>query len=131
MPERTRFATLLAFLLIGIGAWRVYAVVGAAPLVGYANQFDMRRTSACVGLWPDVPPAARLEAHPEAPFTRYVRGERRPDECYWSSELLFVAPVAATMHVDETIDLRVIGAIKAAALIAVALSIGAALRRRP
>jgi hypothetical protein len=131
MPDRTRYATWIAFVLIAIGAWRVLAVVSATPLLGYANQFDMRRISACVGLWPDVPPAARLEAHPEAPFTRYVRGERRPDECYWSSELLFVAPVAATMHVDQTIDLRVIGAIKAGALILVALSIGAALRRRP
>src|SRR6266480_4398775 len=67
MPERTRYATLLAFVLIGIGAWRVYAVVGAAPVLGYANQFDMGRISACVGLWPDLSPAARLQAHPEAP----------------------------------------------------------------
>jgi hypothetical protein len=131
MPERTRFATLLAFVLIGIGAWRVYAVVDATPLLGYANQFDMRRISACVGLWPDLPPAARLQAHPEAPITRYVRGERRPDECYWSSELLFVAPVAATLAEGETIDLRVIGAIKAATLIVVAFALGAMLRRRP
>jgi hypothetical protein len=85
MPERTRFATLLAFVLISIGALRVFAVVGATPLLGYANQFDMRRISACVGLWPDLPPAARLQAHPEAPIARYVRAERRPDECYWSS----------------------------------------------
>jgi hypothetical protein len=131
MPERTRFATLLAFVLIGVGAWRVYAVVGAAPLLGYANQFDMRRISACVGLWPDVPPAARLQAHPEAPIARYVRGERRPDECYWSSELLFAAPVAATLAEGETVDLRVIGAIKAATLVVVAFALGAVLRRRP
>ncbi|HWZ74376.1 MAG TPA: hypothetical protein VN326_23230 [Casimicrobiaceae bacterium] len=122
---------MLAFVLIGIGAWRVYAVVGAAPLLGYANQFDMRRISACVGLWPDLPPAARLQAHPEAPIARYVRGERRPDECYWSSELLFVAPVAATLAEGETVDLRVIGAIKAAALVVVAFALGAMLRQRP
>ena len=131
MPERTRFATLLAFVLIGIGAWRVSAVVGADPLLGYANQFDMRRISACVGLWPDVPPAARLQAHPEGPISRYVRGERRPDECYWSSELLFVAPVAAILSEGETIDLRVIGSIKAAALIATAFALGVMLWRRP
>ena len=131
MPERTRFATLLAFVLIGIGALRVYAVVGATPLLGYANQFDMRRISACVGLWPELPPAARLQAHPEAPIARYVRGERRPDECYWSSEILFVAPVAATLAEGETVDLRVIGAIKAATLIVIAFALGAMLRRRP
>jgi Bacterial Ig domain len=131
MPERTRFATLLAFVLIGIGALRVYAVVDATPLLGYANQFDMRRISACVGLWPDLPPAARLQAHPEAPIRRYVRGERRPDECYWSSELLFVAPVAAILADGETVDLRVIGAIKAVTLIVIAFALGAMLRRRP
>ena len=131
MPERTRFATLLAFILIGIGSLRVFAVVSATPLLGYANQFDMRRISACVGLWPDLPPAARLQAHPEAPIARYVRGERRPDECYWSSELLFVAPVAATLAESETVDLRVIGAIKAVTLIVIAFALGAMLRRRP
>jgi hypothetical protein len=131
MPERTRFATLLAFVLIAIGAVRVYAVVGAAPVLGYANQFDMRRTSACVGLWPDVPEASRLQAHPEAPIARYVRGERRPDECYWSSELLFVAPVAATLAAGETVELHVIGFAKALALIAVAFALGAVLWRRP
>jgi hypothetical protein len=130
MPERTRFATLLAFVLIGIGALRVYAVVGATPLLGYANQFDMRRISACVGLWPDLPPAARLQAHPEAPIARYVRGERRPDECYWSSELLFVAPVAAILAQGETVDLRAIGAIKAVTLIVIAFALGAMLRRQ-
>ena len=122
---------MLAFVLIGIGAWRVYAVVGAAPLLGYANQYDMRRISACVGLWPDVPPAARLQAHPEAPIARYVRGEREPAECYWSSELLFVAPVAASLAVGETVDLRVIGAIKAVTLIVIAFALGAMLRRWP
>jgi len=122
---------LLAFVLIGIGAWRVYAVVGAAPLLGYANQYDMRRISACVGLWPDVPPAARLQAHPEAPIARYVRGEREPAECYWSSELLFVAPVAATLAEGETVDLRVVGAIKAVTLIVIAFALGTMLRRWP
>lgn len=131
MPERIRFATLLAFVLIGIGAWRVCAVVGATPLLGYANQFDMRRTSACVGLWPDVPMDARLQAHPEAPIARYVRAERRPDDCYWSSELLFVAPAAASLAAGETVDLRVIGAIKGTALVLVAVGFGAMLRRRP
>ena len=131
MPDRTRFATLLAFLLIGIGACRVFAVVGATPLLGYANQFDMRRISACVGLWPDVPSAERLQAHPEAPLARFIRGERRPDECYGSSELLFVAPVAALLAPGDTIDLRVVGAIKAIALVAIAFALAIMLRQRP
>jgi Na+-translocating ferredoxin:NAD+ oxidoreductase RnfA subunit len=131
MPERIRFATLLAFALIVLGACRVYVVVAATPLLGYANQFDMRRTSACVGLWPDIGRDAQLQAHPEAPISRYVRGERRRFDCYWSSELLFVAPVAATLSPGETVDLRVIGAIKGTALVLVAIGLAMTLRRRP
>ena len=59
------------------------------PVLGYANQFDMGRTSACLALWPALPEPARYEAHREAPIGRYVDGERRPDECYVSSELIF------------------------------------------
>ena len=128
MPERSRFVALLVVLLIAAGAWRLFAVVGATPLLGYANQFDMRRTSACVGLWPDLPPPAQLDAHPQAPLARYVRGERRPDECYPSSELLFVAPVAAIVSPGEVIDLRRIGAVKAVLLVALALLLAALLR---
>jgi hypothetical protein len=106
-------------------------VVGAAPVLGYANQFDMGRTSACIGLWPDVPPEARLQAHAEAPIATYVRDERHPQYCYWSSELLFVAPVAALMSVGDKIDLRVVGAVKGLALVLVALALGAMLRARP
>lgn len=134
MPERTQRATWaawLAFLLIAIGACRIAAVVGATPLLGYANQFDMRRISACVGLWPDAPAVARLEAHPEAPVSRYIRGERRPDECYWSSELLFVAPLVASMSDGEIADLRFVGALKAVTLVAVAIALGVLFRRRP
>ncbi len=131
MPERIRFATLLAFVLIVVGALRVYAVVSAAPVLGYANQFDMGRTSACVGLWPDVVPAARLQAHPEAPIATYVRDERHPQDCYWSSELLFVAPVAALMSVGDKIDLRIIGAVKGSALVLIAFALGVMLRNRP
>jgi hypothetical protein len=131
MPERIRFATLLAFVLIAVGALRVHAVVGAAPMLGYANQFDMGRTSACIGLWPDIPMEARLRAHPEAPIATYVRDERHPQDCYWSSELLFVAPVAALMGVGDKLDLRVVGAVKGVALVAIALAFGAMLRNRP
>ena len=131
MPERIRFATLLAFVLIGIGALRVYAVVGAVPVLGYANQFDMGRTSACVGLWPDVPAMERLHAHPEAPIATYVRDERHPQDCYWSSELLFVAPLAALMSVGDTIDLRVVGAVKGSVLVLIAVAFGVMLRMRP
>jgi hypothetical protein len=124
-------ARLAALILIALGAWRIAVVVGASPMLGYANQFDMGRTSACFGLWPDLPAPARYEAHPPAPIAQYVRGEARPAECYPSSELAFVATALAIAPRDAPVDLRIVGAIKGAALILLAIGLGVALKRRP
>jgi hypothetical protein len=131
MPERIRFVALLAVALIVVGAWRLAAVVGAAPMLGYANQFDMARTSACVGLWPDLPAPARFEAHPQAPLSRYVRRDDPSDECYLSSVLVFVAPAVLFVAPGHPVDLRWIGALKAASLVGLALALTALFRRRP
>ncbi len=123
-------ARLAALLLLALGVWRIAVVVAASPMLGYANQFDMGRTSACFGLWPDLPEPARYEAHPQAPIARYVRGEQRPAECYRSSELALVAVALAIAPRDGPVDLRLVGAVKGAALILVALGLDAALKRR-
>jgi hypothetical protein len=131
MPDRSRLVAIVVVVLIAAGAWRLAAIVDATPLLGYANQYDMGRTSACVGLWPDLPAPSRFEAHPQSPIARYVRGERRPDECYPSSELLFVAPAAAIVAPGGKVDLRFVGAIEAALLVALALALAVLLRARP
>ena len=61
-----RLALLLAVLLLIAGAARIGWMAGHQPLLGYANQFDMGRTSACFGLWPNLPEPARYQAHREA-----------------------------------------------------------------
>ena len=132
MPERWgAVARLATLLLLTIGAWRIAVVVAASPMLGYANQFDMGRTSACFGLWPDLPEPARYEAHPQAPIARYVRGESRPAECYLSSELAFVSAALAIAPRDGAVDLRIVGAVKGTMLVLVALGLDAALKRRP
>lgn len=131
MPERSRFVAPLVIVLIAAGAWRLFAIVGSTPILGYANQYDMGRTSACVGLWPDLPPPTRFQAHPQAPVARYIRGDRHPNECYPSSELLFIAPVAAILAPGATIDIRWIGAAKAVLLVALSLSLAVVLRGQP
>lgn len=131
MPERAAaVARLAALLLLALGAWRIAVVVGASPMLGYANQFDMGRTSACFGLWPDLPEPARYEAHPQAPMASYVRGQPRPAECYRSSELAFVAVALAIALRDGPVDLRLVGAVKAAVLVVTALALDAVLKRR-
>ena len=120
MPERSRFVALLTVALIIAGAWRLYAIVGATPMLGYANQFDMARISACVGLWPDLPAPARFEAHPQAPLSRYVRRDDASDECYFSSELASVAPAVMATPVGKPVDFRRAGKFKATMLFVVA-----------
>ncbi|MGH8799438.1 MAG: hypothetical protein ACREX7_04280, partial [Casimicrobiaceae bacterium] len=130
MPQRARVvARIAALLLIVLGAWRIAVIVGASPMLGYANQFDMGRTSACFGVWPDLPEPARYRAHPQAPIAGYVRGERRPAECYPSSELAFVAAALAIAPRDGPIDLRLVGAVKGGLLVLVALALDAVLKR--
>lgn len=124
-------ARLAALALLALGAWRIAVIVAASPMLGYANQFDMGRTSACFGLWPDLPEPARYQAHPQAPIAHYAHGEPRPTECYRSSELAFVAAALAIAPRDGPVDLRIVGAVKAALLILVALGLDAALKRRP
>lgn len=122
---------VVAFALIAVGAWRLHAIVGATPLLGYANQYDMARISACVGLWPDLPPPTELQAHPQSPLSRYARGSQRQGECYLSSELAFVAPAIALVTPGEPIDLRWIGAFKAALLVVLAALLTILLLRQP
>ncbi len=122
---------LLAFALIAAGAWRLAAVVGASPMLGFANQFDMARVSACIGLWPDLPEPARFAAHPQAPLSRYVRFEGASSGCYLSSELVFVAPVRVFTSPGSAVDLRWIGATKATLLVGLALVFAVSLRHRP
>ena len=138
MPPR-RLALLFAVLLLIAGVLRIGWIAGHQPVLGYANQFDMGRTSACFGLWPDLPEPFRYQAHLEAPIARYVAGEHRPDECYVSSELLFTGLAMATWKIaaesglaaPDAMDLRYVGGIKAGALVLLALFFAGALRERP
>ena len=134
-----RLAVLLAVLLLIIGTVRIGWIVGHQPLLGYANQFDMGRTSACFGLWPNLPEPARYEAHRESPIARYIEGERRPAECYVSSELLFTGAAIAVWKLAasagiaaaSTMDLRFVGVVKALALLLLVLVFARVLRDRP
>ena len=134
-----RLAFVLAVVLLVAGTARIGWLVGHQPTLGYANQFDMGRTSACLGLWPDLPEPARYEAHREAPVPRYIGGERRPAECYVSSELVFAGAAVAAWKIGTltgiatgpSMDLRYVGAIKAVALVVLAWLFTFLTRDRP
>lgn len=88
-PARNRFwrtLWLLAWLLLLV---RLGYVVLHQPLAGFANQFDMLRTTACVGLQPDTgaPPGA---ATSDAPVAVYQRDGSLIEGCLPGTEVAIV-----------------------------------------
>jgi hypothetical protein len=83
----------IGILLILAGLARAGVVVLHEPMVGYANQYDMHRTSACIGLFPANEAAAQVGT-PEAPISLYSLGART-DGCYQSAEVAIAATAVA------------------------------------
>ena len=132
--RRNRLVLLGTFLAL-LGLARLASIVFHEPLAGYANQYDMLRIEACVGLYPDLPEPRRYEGTPEAPRARYVRGEPRPQSCRPGSELLFVQAglLAAQVFVADRshVDLRWVGGAKWGFAAAMVLLVTALLRQYP
>ena len=134
-------ALLLAFVLVGLGAYRVGSLVAQQPVLGYANQFDMGRTSACFGLWPKLSAPAKYQASREGPIGRYTLDTRgtRAEECYVGSELIFTglaigawkAAAAFDLAHSASMDLRFVGGTKGAILVLLAVMLTLVLRRHP
>ena len=81
------WATLTAVVCgLAVAGIRVGAVVTHHPVIGYANNYDMLRLSACLGAWPHYPDGKEVtESNFEAPGSG-VRDRRRPP----GGELLLV-----------------------------------------
>jgi hypothetical protein len=119
----------VGILLVLAGLARAFLLVAHEPIVGFANQYDMNRTGACVGLFPalkDVPVAT-----PEAPITFY-RTDARAAGCYQSTEVFIVATtlaVARAVGIDtQRFHLQWIGFTKLLLLFATALVVAFLLR---
>jgi hypothetical protein len=130
-------ALTIAFMLLALA--RLTAIVVHDPLAGYANQYDMVRTAACIGLWPAGDPAARALATPDAPRPAQVFDAPQPDGCYPSTDvaLAWIGATAAralgALGFDGVpgIDLRAIGATKAALFALLLLAATRVLRAHP
>ena len=120
----------IGVILILAGLARAGVVVLQEPVVGYANDGDMHRTSACTGLFPAAQPASR-EPTPDAPIALYALGSRT-DGCYLSSEVGIAATavaIARAVGVDPgRIKLQYVGYVKLALLFATAFVLAWLLR---
>lgn len=84
-----KIVVISAFLVFGLGIFRVFFVVLHSPVLGYANNFDMIRIQSCHQIWPsgsDVDAGARTY---EKPLEDYKFKNIGLGNCYPSSELFF------------------------------------------
>jgi hypothetical protein len=114
----------IAWVLVLAGIARAALLVAHEPLAGYANQYDMIRSSACIGLYPDLPRPQRFQANSAAPVPRYTSDARRPDLCYPSTEVAvawLAGSVSQAILGSQAMPLRNVGLAKLGLLAAAAL----------
>lgn len=135
-PRRWR---TLAAVVLALGVLRLALVVLHMPMAGYANQYDMLRTSACLGAWPDVAPAERVLATPQAPRPAYRYGDGASEGCLPSTTVALLGVALLADRVAEAVtgsdardfDLRQFGLLQAVLFVAVALALHRRLRGQP
>lgn len=128
----------LAIVLIWVAATRIFYMVLHDPMYGYANQFDMGRTAACLNFWPDLPGGPRDVAYFAAPIEKHRLVSLPAQGCYPSAEVVLDW---AALRLDavrrllvggsDVIDMRAIGLFKALLLIATACVVSQSFRLRP
>lgn len=133
-PAGWRWLWLLGWLLL---LARLAYVLGHQPLAGFGNQFDMLRTTACVGLQPEGVPAG--QASMPAPLPAYRRDGAMDGNCLPGTE---VAIVHLALALDTAIDtlaggdpqrfpLRLLALVKALLLLAALAGLDWRLRAWP
>ena len=128
---------LVTLLLICVAAIRVFYMALHDPMFGYANQFDMGRTAACIDLWPDLAEGPRDIGYFSAPVEKHVIVKIPSQSCYPSVEAAFDTLAVALSRVqryvsgdDSRFDMRTIGMLKALLLMTTVCVINTALRFR-
>jgi hypothetical protein len=138
-PWPERLLGVACLLLIALGTVRLLGVVLSQPMLGYANQYDMARMSACLDLWPDVPPAEHSLAHQHAPLTAYLDVHDEAARCYPSSTVALAAVAKGLVQAGgalgllslENYPLQAVGIVQALVLLAVVVAFWYAERFRP
>ena len=123
----------VGLVLVLLGLLRAGVLVAHDPVMGYGNQYDMIRTSACIGLYPAVKDPE--VGSPEAPIAQYKTGGPRSGLCYLGAEVGIAAAVMGVARLAKVeggaIRLNWIGYAKLGLLAFFALLIAFALHHHP
>ncbi|HEY0232605.1 MAG TPA: hypothetical protein VGC55_15260 [Dokdonella sp.] len=128
---------VLLVLLWLAGTLRAFALWSHDPLYAYANSYDQTRYTNCFHFYPDRPADVPPQQNsPQAPFAKFRFIATADPMCYWSSELAFTAATALIWTVGEAAgsgpvhDVRWVGALRWAALLALSIAFSLAWLRR-
>ncbi len=102
-PKNTSWLlTGLTLVLLLLAAGRGVVMWAHQPLVALANNFDQVRYTACVDMYPYRPGVEPTQNSYQTPL-EYFSTQPVPDQvCYWTSELLFIAPVGLLARSKST-----------------------------
>lgn len=117
LPTR-RLAPFFPIVVVLLGIW---SIVGARPLLGYSNNYDFIRQSACMGLWPATvdPVTGGASANPQNNLvaTRVLSS----DLCFASIDNIFPYFAMLGASKGKHIDFRRVGFVKASFFLVFAL----------
>jgi hypothetical protein len=131
-----RLGWLIVALTV-IGVVRAALLWAHEPLLAYANSYDQTRYSACFDIYPDRPASVPPEQNsPQAPYSTFRFIGTGDPLCYWSSELAFGALAAGLWSAAQVLggsdvhSVRVLGALKLAAMLLLSIALSRAWWRR-
>ena len=113
-----RFMTCLAWLAVLLTLARMALVIFSTPVVGYANNYDFIRSSACTGLW-QMEADGSMQTSPLqiATVNRLQKtGAKAPKGCIHSIDNFFPWLAAKFHRKGDVVDIRWVGGLRLAAL---------------
>jgi hypothetical protein len=118
-PTMNRAYKILPWLIFAFAAVKILATVRTSPLIGYANNWDFVRESACYGVWEQYPNGKnKTEANREGPVNPLLYdGDRHPEWCVHVIDNAFIRLILAFHNLGDKIDLRTVGTLKAVFLL--------------
>ena len=108
---------MIALIVLGLSMLVGLSVVLANPVIGWSNNFDFARSSACTGLWTASHGRPLFTAHPSGPLPFFVAGPRLSESCLPSSDHLFSWLVVSWVSKGGLIATQWIGLVHFIALI--------------
>ncbi|MEO8459543.1 MAG: hypothetical protein ABI451_03350, partial [Dokdonella sp.] len=98
-----RFGFLhIALIMLGLlGLIRAGALLIHDPLLALANSYDQIRYTGCFNIAPIRPGVAVDRGNPAAPLRTYGFASKSIGVCYWTTDLIFTATVAAGWRLAE------------------------------